>query len=58
MLKNMAQLMPSNDALLLVGEMRVDGYVPNAVHNRGEAAQAISIQRGSRPEFRIGQSVN
>ena len=63
MLKNMAQLMPSNDALLLVGEMRVDGYVPNAVHNRGEAAQARvsywaerqSAQKGH--GYHIGESI-
>ena len=58
MLKNMAQLMPSNDALFLVGKMRIDCYVSDTIYNRSEAAQTISIQSCSRPEFRIGQSVN
>ena len=40
----MAQLMPSNDTLFLVGKMRIDCYVSDTIYNRSEATQTIRIE--------------
>ena len=38
------EFMTGNDTLLLVGKVRINGYVPDTIHNRSEATQTIRIE--------------
>lgn len=40
----MPKFMTGNDTLLLVGKVRINGYVPDTIHNRSEATQTIRIE--------------
>ena len=42
--KDMPQFVTGNDTLLLVGKMRINGYVSDTIYNRSEATQTTRIE--------------
>lgn len=42
--KDMTQFVAGNDTLILVGKVRINGYVSDTIYNCSEATQTIRIE--------------